>query len=89
MSKWITEFPEEEGWWWFFGHRFGLNGIGELSGAPELCPVKVRVVRNGHMYIADGSFMYKSEVLYPHFKKMDDVPANFPTIEYKDGHSYE
>jgi hypothetical protein len=85
MNEWITEFPTEEGWWWFYGHRYGVNGIGELSSAPELCAVKVVAVRSGFMWVADGQFMYESEVLYPHFKKMNCVPS-FPKIQSQDEH---
>lgn len=81
MNNWITEFPTEEGWWWFWGHRYGLDGNGNLHSDPELCAVKVVAIPKGFMYIADGQFMYESEVLYPHFKKMD-VPKDLPEIEY-------
>jgi hypothetical protein len=81
MNDWITEFPTEEGWWWFWGHRYGLNENGNLESDPELYAVRVIALSKGFMYIADGQFMYESEVLYPHFKKMD-VPTDLPEIKY-------
>lgn len=87
MNEWITEFPTEEGWWWFWGHRYGLDGGGKLHAKPELCAVQVSKTANGYLYIADGQFMFESEVLYPHFKKMD-APTDFPVIEYINGEKY-
>jgi len=70
MSLWITEFPTEEGLYWFYGYRYGKDGYGE-DNKPELMTVKVRKIANGGcMYVANGQFMDESEVECPHFLKV-------------------
>ena len=71
MDYWTTEWPEEKGWFWFYGQQFG-------KGRLELFPVKVRgPIRNSQkgqsfMYIAGGAFMYPSEAVGAWLKM--DVP---------------
>ena len=61
---WSTKFPQEEGFYWFYGYRF------KEENKPELMLVKVWKCANGFMHVADGHFMHKSEVEEPHFLKV-------------------
>ena len=65
---WSTEFPQEEGWYWFCGYRYGKMW-GDRVNKPELIFVEVSKCVNGLMYAANGTFMFKSEVEEPHFQK--------------------
>jgi len=76
MSKteWTTEFPTESGRYWFYGYRYGKISCGYPC---ELVLMSVEAkCSNGMVYIADGHFMYESEVEEPHFCKADlpDLP---------------
>lgn len=71
MEKWTTEFPTEKGKYWFYGYRYGKVSCG-VPREPECMIVKVAKSSSGHnMYIAEGSFMYQSEVEEPHFKPFE------------------
>ena len=79
MKKWTTEFPTEEGYYWFYGYRFGKDrGFGKKN-KPELMFTEVREVANGMMYVANGNFMFPNEVEEPHFQKVE-LPE-FPKME--------
>ena len=76
MDKWTKEFPTEEGVYWFYGYRFGKISCGSQE-KPKLMIVKVYKSGQGDMtYVAEGNFMYKSEVEDAHFLKTDipDLP---------------
>jgi len=77
MSEWTTEFPTEEGLYWFYGYRYGKISCGSTN-EPELSKVDVHVVKNGFMYIADGQFMYEGDVEQPHFQKI--TPPELPEL---------
>lgn len=77
MKQWTKEFPTKAGWYWFYGYRYGRVSCGSEE-TPRLMTVKVDTCNDGFVYIADGQFMYKSEVEEPHFKKLDE-----PTITAK------
>jgi len=67
-TVWSKEFPTEPGDYWFYGYRFGKT--------KEAKPiwVRVQVWEDGYgrpMYVAEGSFMYKSEVENAHFTKIE------------------
>jgi len=66
-NKWSREFPETPGFYWFFGVRF------ERKDKPELMLVDAKKCSNGMLYIANGHFMFRSEVVYPYF-----LPADLP-----------
>ncbi len=66
--KWTTEFPQEAGWYWFYGYRYGKKSIAFIK--PELILVEVRKCVNGFMYVGNGVFIYKKEVEEPHFQKV-------------------
>lgn len=70
IQKWSTKFPTEEGLYWFYGYRYGKISCG-FKCEPELMCLKVAKCSNGFLYVADGNFMYKSEVEEPHFIKAE------------------
>lgn len=79
--KWLTEFPQSEGWYWFYGYRYGKYwGTGEnrTLNKPELMLVEVNKCANGFMYVANGAFMYNSEVEKPHF--LEAVVPELPRL---------
>jgi hypothetical protein len=55
---WSDTFPQEEGWYWFFGHDFGPKH--EII---RLHTVKVHRIQNGYSHICDGHFIYASEAV--------------------------
>lgn len=58
--NWTSNWPDQEGFYWFYGWRFSLSI--RLDQKPELIVVKVRRCGNGVLvYIADGSFMHKED----------------------------
>ena len=74
---WSTDFPTEEGLFWFYGYRWGKISVGQEQ-KPTLTMVSVKL--NAHkqpMYIADGGFMHESEVECPHF-----TPVNLPEVPF-------
>ena len=76
-DRWINEFPEEEGSFWFHGYRHGKVSVGQQE-KPILLFVKV--IKNGvggFTYVADGKFMLKSEVEEARFKKatLPEIPT--------------
>ena len=77
MKQWTNEFPTKPGWYWFYGYRWGRISCGNKE-TPRLMTVRVDKVNGGYIYIADGHFMYESEVEDAHFKKLDE-----PTITEK------
>ena len=70
-DDWQTEFPKEEGKYWFYGYRHGKMGIMKKENKPELMYVEVRKISKGFLYVASGRIMFESEVECPHFKKID------------------
>ena len=66
---WTTEFPQSEGLYWFYGYRYGKKDYPK-DNKPELMLVKVLKCSNGVRYVADGQFMFESEVKEPHFQKV-------------------
>jgi hypothetical protein len=67
-TKWQDTFPQEEGYYWFYGWRF--DRINRITGKPNtgkpdkprLHLVDVRKASNSFMYVTDGNFMYESEI---------------------------
>jgi hypothetical protein len=74
MKQWTTDFPTKPGWYWFYGYRYGRISCG-YEETPRLMTVMVsKSGSNDLMYVANGNFMYESEVEDAHFKKLD-APA--------------
>jgi len=75
-NKWKRKFPKKAGFYWFYGVRFGNTELSK-NNKPKLMLVKVRKIRNGFMYIADGHFMYESEEKDYYFQKveMPELPS--------------
>lgn len=75
---WKKEFPEEAGWYWFYGYQYGRYR-GPTPEKPRLMLIEVRKVINGFMYVGNGAFMYKKEVEEPHFQKV--ILPELPRLE--------
>lgn len=75
VKGWSKLFPKKKGKYWFYGYRYGKASCGQ-ERKPELMLVDVRKASTGFMYVANGHFMYPSEVECAHFKKADlpEVP---------------
>ncbi len=67
-SKWTNKWPEEEGFYWFYGYRFGKIVCG-AKAEPELVMMNAYKISNGFMYVDMSGFMYESEVEEPYFQK--------------------
>ena len=68
--KWSTKFPKKEGNYWFYGYRFGKVSWGTAND-PDWMIVRVHKCANGMLHIADGQFMYASEIEEGHFAKVE------------------
>jgi hypothetical protein len=79
VNNWIKQFPEEPGWYWFYGVRYRAKD-GYPNREPELYTVKVNAINNGFTYVANGQFMYESEVGDYRFCPME-VPDTLPEID--------
>ena len=66
--KWTKQWPKKPGYFWFYGYRYGKVSC-STANDPELMFVKVRKISDGFMYMANGQFMYKSEVEDAHFQE--------------------
>ena len=60
IDQWSDTFPQEEGWYWFFGQKFGPE---HLDGLLRLHTAKVRRSQSGYVYICDGQFTFLSEAV--------------------------
>jgi hypothetical protein len=58
MTKqiWTKEWPTEAGTYWFYGWRFGNEGLNK-DDEPELNFVEVSKIVNGFMYITRGHWL--------------------------------
>lgn len=55
QEVWTTEFPKEEGFYWFYGDPF-VSEYHKDQWAASLRIAKVMKIPNGFMYVADGHF---------------------------------
>ncbi len=78
VRKWTKEWPKKEGYYWFYGYRYGRISC-STSCDPEYCLVDVRKCANGMMFTTNGQFLFKSEPEEAHFQKVDlpELPPNF------------
>ena len=81
MNKWTKKWPTEEGFYWFYGYRYGRISVGQKCN-PEYVFVKVRKIANGILTMGDGQIIYPKEVEEAWFKEIDidkdiGVPENF------------
>lgn len=62
-GPWQDEWPKEKGLWWFYGWRFGKEGVGGRIEEPELCLVEVKgpLGSGGLAYITHGHFLSAAE----------------------------
>lgn len=56
MEQWTTIWPQEKGWYWFYGDAYRTN-------RKRLFAVQVWEASNGFSYIANGNFIYPSEAV--------------------------
>ena len=61
---WSSEWPQEPGWYWFYGIR------SEWADVADLFPVNVRRASRGCVYIASGAFLYAEEGVHGVFCPM-------------------
>jgi hypothetical protein len=52
-EQWTDIWPTKEGTYWFYGWRFGNEGL-HKDDAPELSFVEVMKISNGFLYITRG-----------------------------------
>ena len=78
MNKWTTEFPTKPGNYWFYGYRYGKYDFNGEKRKLELMYCEVHKAANGFIYIANGQFVYKSEVEEPHFQEV--ILPELPTM---------
>lgn len=64
---WTSEWPENEGWYWFYGTTYNQT-------KPAFWPVRVIRISNGVVRILDGNFMYRSEGHVGLFAPLDTPP---------------
>jgi hypothetical protein len=74
---WTTEFPKEEGDYWFYGYRYGKKSCGH-DCKPEWMTLKARKCANGLLFSANGQFMYKNELEESWFTKL--ILPEFPKL---------
>ena len=72
--NWSKELPQEEGYFWFYGYRYGRISCGSKQN-PELILMENRKIANGFMLIGNGQFVLKTEIEKPHF-----MPAELPKV---------
>ena len=81
MNKWTKKWPKKEGFYWFYGYRYGRISVGRKCD-PEYVFVKVIKISNGFLTIGDGQMVSSTEVEEAWFKKIDidkdvGIPKNF------------
>lgn len=81
MNKWTKKFPTKKGLYWFYGYRYGRKSIALPDHEKKFILVKVyHDALKNPMYIAEGQFMYQSEVEEALFCK-----ATYPEIPKWEG----
>ena len=76
--NWVHKYPTKPGEYWFAGERYGRNAFAKEKGdLPhyEICLCKARKVSNGLIVIANGQFLYKSELGDEWFFAPAETPA--------------
>ena len=69
MSKWAKEFPQEEGWYWFYGDPF-IPECHRDRYKFKLYMVRARKISNGMMYVANGNF-FENRLNWGYWQKTD------------------
>jgi hypothetical protein len=77
MSKenWSVLWPEEEGYYWFYGWPY--EGEKERGNKPEMNVVQVMKVSNGNIVSRNGSIWWKFEYGVGMFLKMNEPKIPF------------
>lgn len=80
MARKLIRWPEEVGWYWFYGHtdhRYAIKG----KLAPQLLPVVVKQAANGLVVHWFADFLWKSHaygIFIP--MKLPDIPDRLKEI---------
>lgn len=67
-NEWTKDWPNEVGYFWFYGYRYGKISCGRKC-KPELMLVEVWRGSNSLIHVANGQFMFESEVEEALFQK--------------------
>ncbi len=80
MNDWVQEFPTEQGWYWFYGYRYGKTTSCLPGDVNELELLLVEVILTGKSmtYIAGGQYMYECEVETDQYYFKPMVPPTLP-----------
>jgi hypothetical protein len=71
-QEWCEDYPTIPGLFYFYGYRYGRDDKYCIN--PELMLVKFDLnSAGGPMAVADGAFMWKSEIEDAHFKLVGDL----------------
>jgi len=70
---WTKEWPTESGFYWFYGFLWSRDG-----DKPELISIEVIQASNAIIYVAKGSFIYKTENHVGFWNKADlpELPSH-------------
>lgn len=90
MANWQDEWPKEKGFFWFYGWRFGKEGVGSKERKPELCMVEVcgTAVKGQFVYVTHGHFLFEEEA---EGKWLQAVVPDLPDVSkevIRNGHSH-
>ena len=79
---WTKEWPTEIGFYWFYGFLWSRRE----DDKPRLDSVEVKPIGNGIMYVAGGSFIYKTEECIGFWHKADlpELPSHHEFMDYED-----
>ena len=64
MSTWQTQWPEEPGFWWFYGRCF-------RNEKPKLYMVDIWKGKDYTAYVTEGHFLYREEGAKGFFQKAE------------------
>lgn len=67
---WTKKWPEEEGYYWFYGYRYGKESCGHKR-KPEYMVMRCRKISDGFILLGNGQFVYESEPEEAHFLKIE------------------
>ncbi len=56
---WTNEWPDQEGWYWFFGDPFGK--MSKDRKGPFTLPTQAVKSGDGLVFICNGNFLYSEE----------------------------
>lgn len=60
MEEWTKEWPNKEGYFWFYGYRYGKDTFAN-NEEPEFVFCNCFKISNGFLVTGDGQVIYESE----------------------------